>query len=236
MGEKNSCLDWDSKAVAEKTRLELSRFEQLFEDPVVDVDELRLKPVEGIDDKNICVEVLRVEGESNHPAASDLQGYMEGSFTYFRYNSKLEQWLKDSVSKHGSVRIIMSNHWEQKWFEFKFDNGLMASKAMEECGLIHTAFKELGATVRVTSGMVMKLRKLQSAVHGYQQRTYIPRDRFCEGNNPGSFAAGYTSTPFVWECDGSEVAARYIGGFFGVEQDEQTSALRPVIGWAVAKS
>jgi hypothetical protein len=54
--------------------------------------------------------------------------------------------------------------------------------------------------------------------------------------SPGELPRGITSAPFVWEYHFRKIQMEFLGGFVGVEQDPNTLALRPEIGWAVRKS
>lgn len=47
------------------------------------------------------------------------------------------------------------------------------------------------------------------------------------------FPSGLSKVPFVWDYYGSEFDYEFLGGFVGVDQDTETLAVRPSIGWAV---
>jgi hypothetical protein len=50
---------------------------------------------------------------------------------------------------------------------------------------------------------------------------------------PGELPQGITFAPFVWEYLSQRIEMEFLGGFIGIEQDPNTLALRPEIGWAV---
>ena len=53
---------------------------------------------------------------------------------------------------------------------------------------------------------------------------------------PGELPRGITAAPFVWEYLFDRIKMEFLGGFVGVEQNPNTLALRPEIGWAVCDS
>ncbi|XP_077992473.1 uncharacterized protein LOC144446555 isoform X2 [Glandiceps talaboti] len=50
------------------------------------------------------------------------------------------------------------------------------------------------------------------------------------------FPKGLSAAPFTWEYIGEEFRMRFIGGFMGVSQDQESLALRPELGWAVVEN
>jgi hypothetical protein len=57
----------------------------------------------------------------------------------------------------------------------------------------------------------------------------LVKRRISNGNIPN----GDTKVPFVWKLMGVRKEMEFAAGFVGIQQDEQTLALRPAIGWAV---
>lgn len=55
------------------------------------------------------------------------------------------------------------------------------------------------------------------------------------GANIHAMPKGLSCAPFVWHYHGKEFSMKFIAGFMGVEQDPDTLALRPGIGWVVAE-
>jgi hypothetical protein len=53
---------------------------------------------------------------------------------------------------------------------------------------------------------------------------------------PGELPQGLCSVPFVWEYYLQRIQMEFLGGFIGVEQNPDTMALRPAVGWAVCDS
>lgn len=47
---------------------------------------------------------------------------------------------------------------------------------------------------------------------------------------------GLSQVPFTLHCDDRKLAMYFLGGFVGVEQDDETLALRPKLGWAVRRA
>ena len=54
--------------------------------------------------------------------------------------------------------------------------------------------------------------------------------------HPRELPRGITAAPFVWEYLSDRIKMEFLGGFVGVEQNPNTLALRPEIGWAVCDS
>jgi len=54
--------------------------------------------------------------------------------------------------------------------------------------------------------------------------------------HPGELPKGINVAPFVWEYLHERIKMEFNGGFVGVEQNPDSLALRPVIGWAVCNS
>jgi len=57
-----------------------------------------------------------------------------------------------------------------------------------------------------------------------------------EGPCDFEFGHGLSRAPFNWQFLGREIPMESLGGFVGVSQDAQTTALRPAIGWALREA
>lgn len=57
--------------------------------------------------------------------------------------------------------------------------------------------------------------------------------RFGHGPTTEAFPNGLGRAPFTWNYRDSKFEMEFLGGFVGVQQDADTFALRPEIGWAV---
>jgi hypothetical protein len=55
------------------------------------------------------------------------------------------------------------------------------------------------------------------------------------GVTADQFPGGMTEVPFTWEYLGSEIQMGFAGGFVGIHQEEDSLAVRPVLGWTVTE-
>lgn len=58
-------------------------------------------------------------------------------------------------------------------------------------------------------------------------------DMYGKGDNLDDMPSGLSAAPFTWCYYNTDYAMKFVAGFFGVEQNPQTLALRPGVGWAV---
>jgi len=56
------------------------------------------------------------------------------------------------------------------------------------------------------------------------------------GGGPATYEIpmGLSLVPFTWDYYGRELPMQFIGGFVGTSQDQETLAVKPALGWAVA--
>ena len=65
-------------------------------------------------------------------------------------------------------------------------------------------------------------------------RKQIEGKVFCfRGATADLFSSGLSSAPFVWAYHDTKFKMRFVSGFIGVQQDPDTLALSPQIGWAI---
>jgi hypothetical protein len=64
---------------------------------------------------------------------------------------------------------------------------------------------------------------------------FLKRQGFMCGVNHDDFPSGVCETPFIWHYFEQKFDMNFLSGFVGVEQDEETLALKPKIGWAISE-
>ena len=67
---------------------------------------------------------------------------------------------------------------------------------------------------------------------------YVPGTVTLEepGTRTGSLPSSISKVPMNWEYLGTEIPLELLSGFFGIEYIESTDAVRPILGWVVAKA
>ena len=56
------------------------------------------------------------------------------------------------------------------------------------------------------------------------------------GTETGNLPSGISKVPINWEYFGTSIPLQLLSGFFGIEYIESKDAVRPILGWVVAKS
>jgi hypothetical protein len=74
----------------------------------------------------------------------------------------------------------------------------------------------------------MKVNSHALAWRGATDRESGPREY--------QFPWALSRVPFLWKVDTQQIQMEFAGGFVGISRDQETPALRPVIGWAVQQA
>jgi len=230
---RNRYLDWDHKERYVENRCQLTELEKRLVDPSAEVLERRSAkdcPETSVD-QSLFLEIVSVTRDPSIEPSEEWKSPLNDAVCACEYGGRGP--LYEALQKYGKVCLRKSYGGVADGYDLRFADGASCEKALADQQPLLDIFASLGADVLVIPGVIIRIRQLRAQIQAYEQRTQEPG--FC-GNTPGTFPPGHTSAGFVWEHGGTEIPAQYVGGFLGVEQDVQTGALRPVIGWAVSKA
>lgn len=177
-------------------------------------------------------------------AASEIV-LMDAMQQYFEYRLRTlcgfpSITLLGTVSDWENIRqrTLAISEYECSWWTDKLmpvlDEFVASAKGMVNKSFWESFYKDGGGSggPYVTGLINTFFPYLNKKPNRYLAECVSRLGNMCGGPNPEDMGTGMSVAPFIWEYHDTEIPMEFLGGFVGVDQDEE-GGLRPAIGWAV---